>query len=183
MGIGVSVAQGGRMVPVRTLKRAAVVIFMSAGAAVWYACSDRSADRLTGPAPAPQTLTPIRGPDLRVAINAQERHTDDLLRIPGVIGTAVGLMRDGRPGVQILLEHPNVPGIPESLDGTPVATQVIGRIMAFSDPTTRRRPAPMGFSVGHPLITAGTIGARVRDATGRFYILSNNHVLANSNGA
>ena len=171
------------MVPVRTLKRAAVVIFMSAGAAVWYACSDRSADRLTGPAPAPQTLTPIRGPDLRVAINAQERHTDDLLRIPGVIGTAVGLMRDGRPGVQILLEHPNVSGIPASLDGTPVATQVIGRIMAFSDPTTRRRPAPMGFSVGHPLITAGTIGARVRDATGRFYILSNNHVLANSNGA
>jgi hypothetical protein len=41
----------------------------------------------------------------------------------------------------------------------------------------------LGYSVGHPAITAGTIGARVRDALGRVYILSNNHVLANSNGA
>ncbi|MGH9260157.1 MAG: CARDB domain-containing protein, partial [Acidimicrobiales bacterium] len=55
--------------------------------------------------------------------------------------------------------------------------------MAFSDPTERQRPVPLGYSVGHPAITAGTIGARVRDALGRVYILSNNHVLANSNGA
>src|SRR6266699_2378244 len=56
-------------------------------------------------------------------------------------------------------------------------------LMAFSDPTKRQRPAPLGFSVGHPLITAGSIGARVRDATGHIYVLSNNHVLANSNDA
>src|SRR5260370_7949119 len=41
----------------------------------------------------------------------------------------------------------------------------------------------MGYSVGYPAITAGAIGARVRDALGRAYILSNNHVLVNSNGA
>src|SRR5437016_14534636 len=55
--------------------------------------------------------------------------------------------------------------------------------MAVSDPTKRARPAPPRYSVGHPSITAGTIGARVRDALGHVYILSNNHVLANSNGA
>src|SRR5256886_9583239 len=54
--------------------------------------------------------------------------------------------------------------------------------VAFSDPTTRQRPAPMGFSVGHPAITAGSIGARVTDGV-NVYILSNNHVLANSNDA
>src|SRR5439155_126396 len=90
---------------------------------------------------------------------------------------------DGRPGMQILLERSGIHGLPVALDGVPVSQRVTGRLMAFSDPTQRQRPAPSGFSVGHPAITAGTIGARVRDALGRVYILSNNHVLANSNGA
>src|SRR2546425_993325 len=56
-------------------------------------------------------------------------------------------------------------------------------LVAFRDPTKRQRPAPMGFSVGHPAIPAGSIGARVVDGSGNVYVLSNNHVLANSNDA
>ena len=121
--------------------------------------------------------------DVRGALVVQRRHTQALLEIPGVIGTAVTGMPGGRAGVLILTERPGVTGIPLELDGVPVSVRVTGRIMALSDPTQRKRPAPMGYSVGHPAITAGTIGARVRDALGRVYILSNNHVLANSNGA
>lgn len=131
----------------------------------------------------PPSSPAVWGPDLRAPLLAQRRHTDALLRIDGVIGTAVGLMPDGRPGVHILLERPDVRGLPTTLDGVPALARVTGRLVAFSDPTQRQRPAPAGFSVGHPAITAGTIGARVRDALGRVYILSNNHVLANSNGA
>lgn len=53
----------------------------------------------------------------------------------------------------------------------------------------RTRPARPGFSVGHPKVTAGTIGAGCYDISAapgvprRYYILSNNHVLANSNNA
>lgn len=52
----------------------------------------------------------------------------------------------------------------------------------------RIRPAMGGYSVGHYRITAGTIATCVRNqfwgSSGRnFYILSNNHVLANSNNA
>jgi hypothetical protein len=53
----------------------------------------------------------------------------------------------------------------------------------------RVRPAMGGFSVGHYRITAGTIGTCVYDRSPfpgiphRYYILSNNHVLANSNNA
>lgn len=53
----------------------------------------------------------------------------------------------------------------------------------------RIRPAMGGFSVGHYKITAGTIATCVYDAKpfpgipSRYYILSNNHVLANSNNA
>ena len=45
------------------------------------------------------------------------------------------------------------------------------------------RPVPIGVSTGHPDITAGTIGARVKDASGNLYALSNNHVYANENNA
>src|SRR5206468_1580154 len=72
---------------------------------------------------------------------------------------------------------------PDALDGIPVVTQVTGMLVAFSDPTKRQRPAPLGFSVGHPAITAGSIGARVVDGSRTVYVLSNNHVLANSNDA
>jgi hypothetical protein len=53
----------------------------------------------------------------------------------------------------------------------------------------RIRPARGGFSVGHYQITAGTIGTCCYDLSpfpgmpGKYYILSNNHVLANSNEA
>ncbi|MFW5985102.1 MAG: hypothetical protein ACOCQ1_02380 [Halanaerobiaceae bacterium] len=50
--------------------------------------------------------------------------------------------------------------------------------------TEKMRPARPGISVGHYEISAGTLGAVVRDKKdGSKYILSNNHVLANiSNG-
>lgn len=49
---------------------------------------------------------------------------------------------------------------------------------------TRRRPLFPGLSIGHPEITAGTLGTIVKDRNdGSFAILSNNHVLANSNRA
>ena len=53
----------------------------------------------------------------------------------------------------------------------------------------RTRPVRPGYSVGHYRITAGTIGAGAYDLSPlpgkppRYYILSNNHVLANSNAA
>ena len=168
------------MVSARTLTRAAVVALLTVAPAVWYACSDRAADSPAGPAVG---TSPQRAlPDLRVALAAQLRHTPALLDVPGVVGTAVGL-EDGKPAVLVLLERPGVGGLPRTLDGVPVTLKVTGRIMALSDPKQRQRPAPTGYSVGHPQVTAGTIGARVRDALGRVYILSNNHVLAASNNA
>jgi hypothetical protein len=46
----------------------------------------------------------------------------------------------------------------------------------------RVRPAPGGVSIGHRDITAGTLGCLVKK-NGEIFILSNNHVLANSNDA
>ena len=170
------------MAAVRKFRRAAFVALLFAAPAVWYACTDHVADSTTGPvAAAPDT--PVAVSNLLNAVAALRRHSDALLASPGIVGTAVTHLPDGRSAVLLLLERSDVAGLPQAVDGVPVTTRVTGRIMAFSDPTKRARPAPPGFSVGHPAITAGTIGARVRDALGRVYILSNNHVLANSNNA
>src|SRR5207249_11736115 len=118
------------MVAVRTLKRAAAVVLLTAGAAVWYACTDHPFAAPTAPS-APQLEKPAVGPDLRVALVAQQHHTDSLMKIPGVVGTAVGVQADGRPGIQVLLERENVAGVPVVLDGVPVTPRVIGRLMAF----------------------------------------------------
>ena len=82
--------------------------------------------------------------------------------------------------------------VPGKLDG--VETDVIetGVIRAFAEPMAQQagggqghrdrwRPTiPPGVSIGHEDITAGTFGCLVRRGDERF-ILSNNHVLANSN--
>ncbi|MBI2072214.1 MAG: hypothetical protein HYT81_04100, partial [Gemmatimonadetes bacterium] len=166
------------MIPARLPRRAAVILGLGLGAGLWVACSDRLIDSPTGPAEAPR-LSVQSAQDVTAAMAAQERHTGSLMRIPGVVGTAVGLLPSGRAAVRIFVESDQVRGLPDALDGIPAATQVTGRFMALSDPTTRQRPAPTGFSVGHPAITAGTIGARVKNGSGSVFVLSNNHVLAN----
>ncbi len=74
--------------------------------------------------------------------------------------------------------------IPQSVDGITTDVREVGKIVAFKGRTDRWRPALGGVSIGHYLITAGTLGAFVKDSTtGETLILSNNHVLANSNSA
>jgi len=94
--------------------------------------------------------------------------------------------------------------VPPAIDGIKTDVLAIGRPMAGAAPgsgqalTTRLRPVIGGFSVGHKDITAGTIGTACYDILGgatmsppmtgignppQYYILSNNHILANGNQA
>ena len=62
------------------------------------------------------------------------------------------------------------------------ATDVLTARFSALEHTSRMRPARSGISIGHVDITAGTLGGLVRDRnSGDTVILSNNHVLANSN--
>jgi len=161
----------------RALSRA--VLTAVAIGAIWAGCS-RDQIETTSPRGSEIVLQDV----LRPAMAVQERHSDRLLSIPGVVGTAVGLDRDGRAVIRVFTVRPGVAGLPDVLEGLPVESRVTGMFMAFSDPTTRfARPVPTGVSTGHPSVTAGTIAARVRDASGNVYALSNNHVYANQNAA
>lgn len=73
--------------------------------------------------------------------------------------------------------------VPARLDG--VITDVVetGIIRAIQDRRGRWRPTvPPGVSIGHIDITAGTFGCLVKRGN-QLFILSNNHVMANSNVA
>jgi hypothetical protein len=72
--------------------------------------------------------------------------------------------------------------VPRTLDGFPTDVIQTGPIRALQNHTGRIRPAPGGISIGHRDITAGTLGCQVTK-NGQTFILSNNHVLANSNDA
>jgi len=149
-------------------------------------------------------------PGLERAKEVQERNTDRLMANPDVVGTAVGLNPGGQAAVMILTKKPGVGGLPNQLEGVPVVIRVTGEIFALchnggndkkgcdggggggGDPTpsgecTSRtghyRPACIGISTGHPAVTAGTIGARVKDGQGNVFALSNNHVYADENQA
>lgn len=87
---------------------------------------------------------------------------------------------------QLLTDEERIKTLPVASVPVEVPTDVkeVGRIEAqtFQD---RLRPVKPGFSLGHFSITAGTFGCLVRDLTPphAIYLLSNNHVLANSNAA
>jgi len=85
---------------------------------------------------------------------------------------------------RVMADHAGIAAAAD--DAVPVNVVVTGIIDAQGPlHRSRMRPAPGGVSVGHFAITAGTLGcfARGRAAprSNRVLMLSNNHVLANSN--
>ena len=153
----------------------------------------------TGPAASANLALNAQPPGLTQALAAQARYTDKLLRIRGVVGTAVGLGSTGQAQVQVYTTAPDVPGVPASLDRVPVSVVATGEIRAIPvvpdapawplagariDPTgSFSRPVPIGVSTGNQgECSVGTIGARVKSGNAT-YALSNNHVYALENKA
>lgn len=119
---------------------------------------------------------------------------EKLLSKPNVIGTGVGYrVAEGRQTEELAIicsvetkkarkDLTNRELVPPSIQSVRTDVYPTGMIYALQDPTKRFRPAPGGVSIGHYLITAGTLGCLVERGE-KTYILSNNHVLANSNDA
>ena len=178
-------------------RRFAVVVLLMASLSA--ACSDVAPD-LAGPATPDASSAVIPGsPRFDQAVEAvlavQARFGDRLMGMPGVVGTAVGLGAQGGPVLLVLVESARVT-VPSQVGGVAARPLVTGRLVALQragrpqarptpvNPAARfARPVPIGVSTGHPAITAGSIGARVKTSSGAVFALSNNHVYANENDA
>lgn len=127
---------------------------------------------------------------------AKAIHKANILSKDNVVGVGVGYKVTGA-GVTdelsvVVLVRQKMPAtilppealIPQEMNGIRTDVIEVGDIRPLQARTNRWRPAPGGVSLGHYKITAGTLGCVVRDRkTGKRLILSNNHVLANSNNA
>lgn len=130
-------------------------------------------------------------------IQVQMQVQRDLMAKRNVVGVAVGFKETegiitDTPAVVVLVEQKKPLAaltademIPREVEGVRTDVYEVGFLQAQQSPKDRFRPTiPGGVSIGHYKVTAGTLGAMVRDnTTGERFILSNNHVLANSNEA
>jgi hypothetical protein len=135
-------------------------------------------------------------PETGEVFQIKEQHKAQIMEKPNVVGVGIGYRTVGRRETDelsvVALVRQKVPTagltaeelLPRQVNGVPVDVIQVGTLRAQQSPTERVRPAPGGVSIGHYQITAGTLGCVVRDRqTGGRLILSNNHVLANSNNA
>jgi hypothetical protein len=141
---------------------------------------------LTGLLP---SMASAQNDGLQRAIQVQERIAARLLATPGVVGLGVGVTERAQPRIRVFTVAHDTAGVPNEAEGVGLDRVVTGLITARAcqdtgNPAERcNRPVPIGVSVGHPDVTAGTIGARVKNGSGAVFALSNNHVLADSNAA
>lgn len=106
--------------------------------------------------------------------------------IPGGEASLIVYVESSADVEQVRREIVDIMGVrAASSDSLPVEVEVTGPITAYTTNQSKFRPAPGGASGGHFQITAGTIGGWARgrgdDRRRRLLMLSNNHVLANSN--
>ncbi len=127
---------------------------------------------------------------------AKELNKEAILSKPNVVGVGAGYkvskgeLTDEICVVVLVREKLPPAGldpqalIPREVSGVVTDVIEVGELRPLQARTDRWRPAPPGVSIGHYQITAGTFGCVVRDnLTNDRLILSNNHVIANSNNA
>lgn len=120
------------------------------------------------------------------------KYKKDFFRLNHVVGIGFGIKE--KKGIKtkeqaiIILVDQKLPMhqikkrdlIPQSVGEYQTDVIEIGEIKFLDNRKNRMRPAQPGISIGHYKISAGTLGAIVKDKkTRKPMILSNNHVLAN----
>ena len=108
------------------------------------------------------------------AVLAKQAATKKLMKIPTVVGTAVGEkfvngLPTGEPAVLVFVQKKMTEKgllrkfsaneiVPQEIDAVPTDVIEVGKIVKQSSLKTKVRPLVPGFSVGHGDITAGTMG-------------------------
>jgi len=125
------------------------------------------------------------------------KYATDVIDVGDIFAQAIDVVTPGEPRTRSKnngssAARPPAPAM-DDVESTPATVVYPTPPVAYGADTQtlrqRIRPVMGGFSVGHPAVTAGTVATCCYDESAfpgmpsRYYILSNNHVLANSNSA
>ena len=135
----------------------------------------------------PDELT-LEHPKVKAAITVQNSVTRDLIRIPGILGTAVGLDDKDAPALIVYVDQDSpsraeiVRSLPPQLRGVGVRVEPTQKFRAFANTAKQTVPIQLGTSGGWSYDLAngyccgGTLGSLIQ-VNGVQYIMSNYHVL------
>ncbi len=127
-------------------------------------------------------------PQVKAVIAVQDSVTRDLIRISGILGTAVGLDDKGAPSLVVYVDQDSpskadiVRSLPPRLRGVGVRVEPTQKFRAFANTAKQVPPIQLGTSGGWTYDLAngyccgGTLGALIQ-VKGVQYIMSNYHVL------
>jgi len=155
---------------------------------IWVGCNEKYQSP-SGPEEVQENLLSASNPQVKAVMEVQDRNTNAIMAKTGVVGIGTGMTEDGRPAIIIFTKAAALEKgerLPLAIENVPIVVEVTGEFTALKgggggfNTTLRHRPAPNGVSLGHPNITAGTLGCLVTDGPNT-YILSNNHVMADEN--
>ena len=138
--------------------------------------------------PGPQVLLDLDHPSARAVMAIQKRVTREMMQLPPVLGTAVGLDDSGNAALIVYVDNGHsamaeiVEGLPADIDGVPVKAEPTDKFVAFAAHTAKQAPPiQLGTSGGwskdlaNGYCCGGTLGSLVQ-VNGIQYIMSNYHV-------
>jgi hypothetical protein len=157
---------------------------------VWVGCvSDNDVvappESSTLKAGPPNDVLDASNPRVQAIMAVQDRHTDELMSVENVVGTATGIAPNGQLAIYVFTARPSeFDALPTELEGIPVIEEHTGpfRAMAVSHKTKQSPPIQLGTSGGwrydlaNGYCCGGTLGSLVKIGTTQ-YVLSNYHVL------
>ena len=161
---------------IRRIARAALVILTALGIQAIAQAGD-----------APKKLLTLDHPQVKSVIAVQKAMTPDMMKLPGVLGTAVGLDNAGKAVLVIYVDRDAptraqiISGLPPQIRGIGVKVEVTDKFVAFGNTAKQTPPIQLGTSGGWSLDLAngyccgGTLGSLIQ-VNGVQYIMSNYHV-------
>jgi hypothetical protein len=137
---------------------------------------------------APQISLALDHPEAQAVMAVQRTFTPELMQLPAILGTAVGLDDAGRAALVIYVDNESparaeiLDALPSELGHVPVKIEHTEKFVAFASHTAKQTPpiqlgtsGGWSYDLANGYCCGGTLGSLIQ-ANGVQYIMSNYHV-------